>query len=442
MNAPRQAPRFLRWLAWLPLVIASTLFVATLLAQVTVCVPAAGNIAESWGWFAPSASTLIFAIFCGLIVTRQPHNRIGWLCGAIAAMQGIFLGPMTVLLNCTAQGLITPPGLPYLAWLISFGGLLISLEFLLLPLWFPDGRFLSTGWRRFAQVAYSLLILSTLAVAVWPGQLFMLEMSVAGLQIDNPFGLPIRLSPDLMRLLQVFNSVSLLVGILIAQFSLFARWRRSSGQTRQQLKVFAFFVVTIGTVFMVFELIGQLLYTTYDLFNLWGGWLYGALLVLLWAGYPVAMGVAVLKYRMYDVDIVIRRTLQYSAVTGLLALIYFGSVFLLQRLFSSATGQQSPLALVVSTLLIAAIFAPLRRRIQDAIDRRFYRRKYNAQQVLAQFARTARDETDMDALLAELERVIQETLQPDGVRVWLKSSTARLSTGIDLSSVSSVRKSD
>ncbi len=135
------------------------------------------------------------------------------------------------------------------------------------------------------------------------------------------------------------------------------------------------------------------------------------------------MGVAVLKYRMYDVDIVIRKTLQYSAVTALLALIYFGSVFLLQRLFSSVSGQQSPLALVVSTLLIAALFAPLRRRIQDAIDRRFYRRKYNAQQVLAQFARTARDETDMDALLAELERVVQETLQPEGVRVWIRKET-------------------
>ncbi len=135
---------------------------------------------------------------------------------------------------------------------------------------------------------------------------------------------------------------------------------------------------------------------------------------------PVCLAIAILRYRLYDIDILIRKTLQYTVVTALLALIYFGSVFLLQRLFSSATGQQSPLILVVSTLLIAAIFAPLRRRIQDGIDRRFYRKKYDAQQVLAQFARTARDETDMDALLAELERVVQETLQPEGVKVWLR----------------------
>ncbi len=136
-----------------------------------------------------------------------------------------------------------------------------------------------------------------------------------------------------------------------------------------------------------------------------------------------AIGISILRYRLFDIDIIIRKTLQYTAVTALLALIYFGSVLLLQRLFSSATGQQSPIVLVLSTLLIAAIFAPLRRRIQDGIDRRFYRKKYNAQQVLAAFARTARDETDMDALLTELERVVQETLQPESVGLWLRKES-------------------
>jgi hypothetical protein len=220
---------------------------------------------------------------------------------------------------------------------------------------------------------------------------------------------------------QGFFPVVFLVGIIIAQLSLVSRWRRSDGQTRQQIKLFAFYVATIGTVYMLLQSSILLLRSVADTFNgPWGGWLYMALLVLLWAGYPIVMGAAVLKYRMYDVDVVIRKTLQYTAVTALLAIIYFGSVFVLQRLFSSVTGQQSPLILVVSTLLIAALFAPLRRRIQDGIDRRFYRKKYNAQQVLAAFARTARDETDLEALVAELERVVQETLQPEGVRVWLK----------------------
>ncbi len=137
---------------------------------------------------------------------------------------------------------------------------------------------------------------------------------------------------------------------------------------------------------------------------------------------PICMAIAITRYRLFDIDIIIRKTLQYTAVTALLALIYFGSVLLLQRLFSSVTGQQSPIVLVLSTLLIAALFAPLRRRIQDGIDRRFYRKKYDAAKVLAQFARTARDEPDLDTLVAELERVIQETLQPEGVQVWLRET--------------------
>ena len=145
------------------------------------------------------------------------------------------------------------------------------------------------------------------------------------------------------------------------------------------------------------------------------------MLILVTATIPVAVTFAILRYRLFDIDVIIRKTLVYSILSALLVLIYFSSVVLLQGLFAKLAGvEQSTWAVVISTLAIAALFTPLRRRIQDWIDRRFYRKKYNAQQVLAQFAQTVRDETDMDALLAELVRVVEETWQPEHVSIWLK----------------------
>jgi hypothetical protein len=134
---------------------------------------------------------------------------------------------------------------------------------------------------------------------------------------------------------------------------------------------------------------------------------------------PIALAIGILRYRLFDIDVIIRRTTSYAILTGILLLVYFGSIVVLQRLLSPITGD-SQAAVVLSTLLIAALFLPLRRRVQDAIDRRFFRQKYDAEQVMAQFAATVRDETDLDALTAELVRVIQETMQPEFVSVWLK----------------------
>jgi hypothetical protein len=135
---------------------------------------------------------------------------------------------------------------------------------------------------------------------------------------------------------------------------------------------------------------------------------------------PIAITISILFYRLWDIDIIIRKTVQYGVLTAVLGLVYYGSVLLLQGLFTRVTGEKSAVALVLSTLLIAALFTPLRRRIQEFIDRRFFRKKYDAAQVLAQFAQTAQNETDMEALQAELLRVVQETMQPETVSIWVK----------------------
>jgi hypothetical protein len=195
--------------------------------------------------------------------------------------------------------------------------------------------------------------------------------------------------------------------------SLFVRFRRADPVERSQLK----WLLYAGGVFLV-------VYAGAGFgADMGGSDIFEVALFLSILSLPVAIAVAILRYRLYDIDVVIRKTLLYSALTALLALVYFGSVILLQQLFGALTGvEQSTLAVVISTLAIAALFTSLRRRIQDGIDRRFYRKKYNAQQVLAQFAQTARDQTDLDALLAELVRVVDETLQPEHVSVWLRDT--------------------
>jgi hypothetical protein len=175
---------------------------------------------------------------------------------------------------------------------------------------------------------------------------------------------------------------------------------------RQQLKWFAYAAGLLVVFFVandfLFPLVGDLLF------------LVGIALL------PISVGIAILRHRLFDIDVIIRRTLVYGVLTAALALVYFGSVVLLQQLFRVLTGQTSQLAIVVSTLAIAAVFNPLRRRVQEVIDRRFYRRKYDAARTLAAFSATVRDEVDLDRLTAELLRMVEETMQPEHVSLWLR----------------------
>lgn len=203
------------------------------------------------------------------------------------------------------------------------------------------------------------------------------------------------------------------------------RYRRvSTTVEREQIKwvVFAIvvgvslFAITASTVFILPNSNPDVDFTFMTVFVQPIGWTFSLLLI------PLAMAVAILRFRLFEIDVLIRKTLQYSLVTAVLVSVYFGTVILLQTLLGTFVNEQSPLIIVLSTLLIVMLFNPLRRRIQGLIDGRFYRKKYNPQQVLEQFAQTARDEVDMGALTAELSRLIQETVQPNGVRVWVKTS--------------------
>jgi hypothetical protein len=203
------------------------------------------------------------------------------------------------------------------------------------------------------------------------------------------------------------------------------RYRRSGGEAREQIKWIAFAASVVGLLYLI-TMVSSLTHS--------GPW--GAVGTPLWLGLlqqaslvsfsavPIAVGLAVLKYRLYEIDILINRTLVYGSLTVTLVALYFGGIVVLQRMFVTLTGQESTLAVVASTLLIAALFTPLRRRIQSFIDRSFYRKKYDARKTLETFSLKLRDETDLEALNNDLVGVVRETMQPAHVSLWLRPETA------------------
>ena len=194
--------------------------------------------------------------------------------------------------------------------------------------------------------------------------------------------------------------------------SLFVRFRRAKAVERAQIK-WLFYATAIFVLFYLPSFIGNTYSQANNLWNL--------LLPIGMSTFPIAIAIAILRYQLYDIDIIIRRTIQYALVTGILALTYFGGIVILQGILGPITGSESsPVVTVITTLGIAALFNPLRNRIQDFIDRRFYRAKYDAEQMLARFATTARDEVDMEKLSAALLGVVEETMQPEKTSLWLR----------------------
>jgi hypothetical protein len=267
---------------------------------------------------------------------------------------------------------------------------------------FPTGHFLTRRWQWLIGAPLALFVAPMLIAAAIETPM------TSAFKVANPF--VNQINATLYELLFALAVPAMPLTLLMVLAQAIARFRRGDAIERQQLKwlaisLAAMAVLLIAGLVLVLGANDQI----------------GAVMVNLSFTLPLlGIGIAVLRYRLYDVDLIINRSLVYGSLTLLLALLFFGGVILLQRVFETVTGQQSQLAIVISTLTIAALFNPLHTRVQATIDRRFYRKKYDAQQVLAQFAITARDETDMQALTAELARVVQETIQPEQVSVWLK----------------------
>ncbi len=349
------------------------------------------------------------ALVGAVVASHRPRNPIGWffLVGAACFAVGEAMFRYAIYGIVIAPGSL--PGAEALAWpqtwLWAPG---VALVVIFVSLYFPNGRLLSSRWQPVLWLAVSYSVVAAVLTAFRPGEVSDVP------EIDNPLGIQ-----ALRPALEAIDAVmvwSFTVVIFLSVASLVVRFRRSRGGERQQMKWLTYAVTALlGMILLTNSLdYGSTLHAVVD-----------NLTAVVFAGMPVAVGIAVLRYRLYDIDLLINRSLVYTTLTVSLVLVYLGGVVSLQRLLSPLVGEDSQLAVVASTLAIAALFSPLRRRIQSFIDRSFYRRKYDARKTLEAFSARLRNEIDLAALSGELEDVVRETMQPAHVSLWLDPSEGR-----------------
>ncbi len=346
-----------------------------------------------------------FSTVGAVVASRRPENSIGWLflSGAFFWMLG------ELALEYGVYDLITAPGaLSAGAWVAWFGtwvrviGWFLLVVFLLLL--FPTGSLPSPRWRPVLWGAVGYVGFFTLVVWLSP-----VSQELRLSSVRNPLGLDL----EIMNLIDDVLYLTLPLLLLASGTGVIVRFRSSRGDERQQIKWFAYAVGLMVVLFTVWFSLGLAGLVS----------LSPLVFTIPLAGLPVAAGVAILRYRLYEIDFLINRTLVYGSLTATLALVYFGGILLLQRVFVVLTGERSTLAVVASTLAIAALFSPLRRRVQAFVDRRFYRKKYDAAKTLAAFNARLRDETELDTLSSDVVGVVRETMQPAHVSLWLRSPT-------------------
>jgi hypothetical protein len=337
----------------------------------------------------------------------------------IRRVPGNIVGPLLIVWSgSVAYGSIRAEiGLVLFALFFAFNQIFAWLALFLMFLHFPDGKIYPPGA---APWIYRLLgILMPLASLIF---LSTASFSDSNRSV-NPFFLPALGKPA--QLILLFGLLTLFPILVLDLVSPVLRYRKGSSLERQQIKWLAVF----GGSLAIYTLLGLIAYplaTGGQVMNIGNGYFAMCFYLIVGLFPPITIGVAVLRYRLYDIDIIIRRTLVYGALTATLVLVYFGCILLLQEFFQALTGQsQSQVVTVISTLVIAALFTPLRRRIQNDIDRRFYRKKYDAEQALEAFARTVRQQVDLDEISASLLAVVQETLQPERASLWLNKQSSK-----------------
>jgi hypothetical protein len=344
--------------------------------------------------------SLSFATVGALIGSRRAGNPIGWLCLAF----GVVVAELLCAWQYATYALVTAPGsLPggdWAAWAaiwpIELSALLPILVFLL----FPHGRLLSAGWR----------LLAWLAVAASTVQLLASALSDVNYSTNVPFahhplGL---LDPDIAGIAYSTAQQVTLAVLLGAMVSLVVRLRRARGQERQQLKWLVYTTVVGAVAFTVATGLTEEPVTV----------------AIFWfPAVAVAIGVAIFKYRLYEIDRIINRTLVYGLLTAVLGLGYAGAVLVLGQLFGGMAGDPPSWAVAGATLAVAALFQPARRRIQQVVDRRFNRRRHDAARTIEAFSGRLREHIDLDTLSAELVGVVDQTMQPTQVSLWLRPAT-------------------
>jgi hypothetical protein len=347
---------------------------------------------------------LPFSVVGAIVASRQPRNTIGWLFCGVGVTVGLnsFAGDFAEFWLASGFG-VSSLG-ETAAWLSSWlWFLLVFVPMSLLLLLFPDGKLPSPRWRPVAWGGALGTAGGVMGNALSAGPL------VDFPQIANPYGVD---SP-IVGMVGVAGSIVAAGSMVGSAVSLILRLRRSGSRQRQQIKWLAYGgAVLVGGVFA-----GALAIP-------WNVPVSIMIMSVSLLGLPVFTGIAIVRHHLYDIDILINRTLVYTTLTATLTLVYFGGMAGLQRLLSPVMGEGNGLAVVASTLLIATLFNPLRRRIQAFIDRRFYRSKYDARKTLEGFSAKLRDETDLKALNDELVRVVRETMQPAHVSLWVRPETS------------------